>query len=286
VNLSRPAGTRPAGPFSSDLNVTRAGLFACLGVLAALNAEAGQIISQLADQPLLAILRGLAGVSAVIWFAIFACLKIGFEDDENAISKSDWAFAATVVVLCLIPVFAAAKFGLLLCALYLLRDSSGAGPGRRVGAVLLALTGTLIWGPFILDALAGPLLSFDAHVVGGLIGTSVDGNLVQFAGVPRRFLIGTPCSSVHNISLALVLWTAAAALFRVRFDRKYLALGIGMAFFMFLLNIARLSSIGLFPDSFSFLHDGVGAELFGWAGILGVGVMAFIGVESAVRRQR
>jgi hypothetical protein len=261
-------------------------LFGCAGVLAALNAQSGRIINELTVQTFAGAIRGLAGVSAVVWFAMYAALKIGFESDSSAASKADRVFIAAVVLLSLVPLVFAAKVALLLCALYSLAGSRTGDSARRVGFVLLSLTGPLIWGPIILDSFAGPLLGLDAHLVGLVIGTPVDGNVVHFASGPRRFLIAPPCSSVHNISLALVLWTTAAALFRVRFDFRYLAVGALMVAFMFGLNVGRLSTIGLFPGSFTFLHDGAGADLFGWAGIVGAGMISFFGVENAVRRQR
>jgi hypothetical protein len=132
---------------------------------------------------------------------------------------------------------------------------------------------------------AGPILSFDAHIVGAVIGSSVDGNVFYTAGAGRRFVIGDLCSSVHNISLAIVLWTTAAMLFQIRLDRGYFAIGFAMAAFMFALNIARLATIGLFPAYFTFLHFGTGAALFGWAGLIGAAVLAGWGVLSAAERQ-
>jgi hypothetical protein len=286
VNFARPAGSVPAGLLRLDLNFSRASLFACAGVLAALNAQAGQIIATLGSQPAAAALLTLGGISAVIWFAMYAALKVGFEADAGAISQRDTAVLAAVVLLAFLPVSLAAHAGLLLCAAYLLATSRPGGSAGRVGFVLLALTGPLIWGRILLRLFAAPLLSLDAHVVASIIGTPVDGNTVQFANSTEQFLIGAPCSSVHNMSLAVVLWTTAAVLFRVKPDARYVGCGLAMVALMFTLNIARLSAIGLFPGSFEFLHIGAGAEMFGWAGLIGAGLIAGLGVVHASARQR
>jgi len=152
--------------------------------------------------------------------------------------------------------------------------------------VLLALTGPLIWGRILLNLFAAPILSLDAHIVGVVIGTKVDGNMFQSAVAGHTFLIGNLCSSVHNMSLAIVLWTTAAMLFNIRVDRQYFAVGVAMATFMFALNIARLATIGLFPAYFTFLHFGTGAALFGWAGLIGAAMLAGWGVLNAAARQR
>ncbi len=92
-------------------------------------------------------------------------------------------------------------------------------------------------------------------------------------------MIGGGCSSVHNMSLAILLWTTVAMLFKIRIDRGYLLIGLAMVAFMFLLNVLRLSTIGLFPDHFYFLHFGAGADMFGWAGLIGAALLAGAGVN-------
>jgi hypothetical protein len=286
VTLVRPVGVAPTGPFSLHRQIGRAGAFACTGVLAALNAQADQIINSLRYQSLAVSLSVLGGVSAVIWIAMFAAVKIGLEDKADTIGRTDSAVLIAAVGLSLLPVSFAAQAGLLLCGLYLVATSAPGSPARRASVVLLALTGPLIWGRILLHVLAGPILALDAGLVGSLIGSPVDGNLVAFVGARGKMLVGTPCSSVHNISLAIVLWASAAALFSLRVDKGYVLTGIAMAGWMFALNIARLATIGLFPAQFDFLHVGLGAELFGWAGLVGAGCVAATGVLGAAARQR
>lgn len=286
MNLARPAGATPARPFSIQSNFPRSGVFACAGVLAALNAQADVIINALTYEPLLTAVASLGGVSAVMWVAMYVALKVGCEDESPAPAHMDIIVVAGVVALSFLPVSYAAQLGLLLCATYLLLTSTPGSAARGVSVLLLALTGPLLWGRILLHVLAAPLLSLDAHLVALTIGTKVDGNTVQFAGSATPFLIAGPCSSLHNMSLAIVLWSTAAVLFRVRLDARFAAWGLAMAAWMFLVNVARLAAIGLYPADFHFLHEGVGADLFGWAGLLGAGALAAIGVSNAVARQR
>jgi len=286
VNLARPAGAIPARPFSIQSSFCRSGVFACAGVLAALNAQADQIINALTYEPLLTAVASLGGVSAVIWIAMYVALNVGCEDDSAATTGIDSIVVACVVALSFLPVSYAAQMGLVLCASYLLLTSNAGSVSRGVSILLLALTGPLLWGRILLHVLAAPLLSLDAHLVALTIGTKVEGNTVQFAGSATPFLIAGPCSSLHNMSLAVVLWSTAGVLFRVRLDARFAAWGLAMAGWMFLVNVARLAAIGLYPAHFHSLHEGLGADLFGWAGLLGAGALAAIGVSSAVARQR
>jgi hypothetical protein len=255
-------------------------------VLAALNAQAGQFINERTYQSLASELHNIAGISAVVWLALFVVLQIGMKSPFPEASKLDILVVATVVSLCFLPFAFTAKVGLLLCSVYACARSQSGEPLRRLGLILLSLTGTLVWGPLILTLFAGALLSLDARLVGSAIGSAVDGNVVAFTSGGKQFLIGIPCSSVHNMSLALVLWTTAAAAFRVRIDAIYAACGLAMVAAMIAINVLRLSLIGVFPQHFAFLHDGSGADLFAWGSLIAAGAIAFFAVDHAVRRQQ
>ena len=286
MTLVRPVGLSPTGPFSLDRHVGRGTAFACAGVLAALNAQADQIINSLRYQSAEIAVTTLGGVGAIMWMAMFAVVKIGLEDERTPIGRADIIVLLSVAALSLLPVSLAAQAGLLLCGLYLLATSAPASALRRISVVLLALTGPLIWGRLFLHVFATPILALDAHLVGSLIGSPVNGNTVDFPGATGKFLVGTPCSAVHNISLAIVLWATAGALFSLRIDKKYVLVGLAMAGWMFALNIARLVAVGLFPAHYYFLHVGTGAALFGWASLIGAAFIAARGVIGAVARQR
>ena len=286
MTLARSVGATPAERPTLDRTIDRASAFAGAGVLAVLNAQTDQIISALTYQSVVQAVTNLAGISAIIWFAMYVTIKIGFEGGREKLRKNDVLVLSATVAAAFVPMSYVAQAGLLLCAAYLFSTSQTGDSARRVSLVLLALTGPLIWGRIILHALAAPLLAFDAHIVGWLIRSTVDGNVVTFANHSGRFLIGGPCSSVHNISLAIVLWTTAAASFNVRIDRRLVMFGVVMVALMFGLNIARLAAIGIFPDNFHFLHVGMGAALFGWAGLVGAGFLAAKGVSDAALRQR
>ncbi|MCA1654012.1 MAG: hypothetical protein ABR588_01845 [Sphingomicrobium sp.] len=279
------AGAIPARPFFQILPANRSLAFAGAGLLAALNAQAGQIIDAIRFTPLIDSVTSLAGISAVVWAAMYAVLRIALEEGSEPYRRADGLVLAAVLAASFVPLSFAAQAGLLLCGLYLFATSRTTSSSGRAAIVLLALTGPLLWGRIILHSFEVPLLALDARLVGSAISSTVDGNTLHFAESSRRFLIGGPCSSVHNMSLAILLWTTAAALFKLRIDVRLLAFGVAMVALMFALNIARLASIGLFPADFELLHNGAGAVLFGWAGLIGAGALAGLGVSDAVRRQ-
>jgi exosortase/archaeosortase family protein len=286
VTFAGPIGRASVGRSFSVRRIGRAGIFASVGVLAALNAQADQILQSLSWNTLAHSIMELGGVSAIIWFAIFATLKVGLEDNDGNLSRRDAAVAVAVVALSFIPLSFAAKGGLVLAGFYLFLTSVKNSTSRRVSLVLLALTGPLVWGRALLAIFATPILALDARIVSSAIGSSVQGNLITLAGHHGKVLIGEPCSSVHNISIAIVLWTTAAVLFRLRPDRQFVGIGIAMVALMFALNIARLAAIGLYPQHYEYLHYGEGAALFGWAGLIGASLLVGFGAIRAAERQQ
>jgi len=286
VTFVGPVGHAPAGPTTKTAYLSRGSAFAAAGVLAALNAQADHIILDLSWQSPLDALINLGGISAVIWAAMAAAWKIGGEGNRPLRGSADVAILSIIIFFSFIPISYAAQAGLLLCACYLLGTADRHDDAeRRTALVLLALTGPLIWGRLLLRVFETPILALDARLVGATIGSSVDGNIVRFADGSGRFIIGDPCSSVHNMSLAIVLWTTAAMLFKIRIDRQYVMIGVAMAGLMFALNVVRLSILGLFPAHFDYLHVGGGAVLFGWAGLLGAALLAGKGIIDAAARQ-
>ena len=279
------AGEFPTRPLSTASPVRRTPALACAGVLCALNAQADQITNALTWQSPLHAMTSLGGVAAIVWIAMYAALKLGFEDGLLRLGRRDALVLAIVVGLSLLPISYAAQAGLLLCAVYLF-CTSRSDAGRSASLVLFALTGPLIWGRLFLQLFATRILWLDAHLAAAVASTGVQGNSVQFADTNRGFIIGAPCSSVHNMSLAVVLWTTAAALFNLRVDRSYVAAGVAMAALMFSLNIIRLALMSLFPANFDWLHTGAGADLFGWAGLIGAAMLAAWAVICASQRQR
>lgn len=260
---------------------SRAVVFACGGVLAALNGQAGYLFQRLHTSGLPAAAFELGGISVVIWFAMYATLKIGFEGAGEALRPWDLWILAAVILLTIAPVSIAASGALLFSAVYLLLTTRPRQLERRVALVLCALTGPLIWGPALIAIVPQALLDLDAQIVAFLIGTPVHGNVVGALGGGDEVVIGGPCSSVHNISLAVLLWTTAAALFKVRINAQYMVVGVAMVALMFSLNIARVAAIGTFPQDYEFLHFGLGGALFAWAGLLGAGLLASLGVLRA-----
>jgi exosortase/archaeosortase family protein len=254
-------------------------LLAGAALLAAINGVSATIFGSFAGFGWRGALLDLSGVSAVFWFALYAIFMLARgEAPRAAPHRGDLWIAAIVVGLACWPSARAAAIGVLISAVYLARRPGSDPRAVPMSVILFALSGMLVAGP-VLIALAGPyLLSLDAHFVGWLADVATTGTTVRFAGDQDVFTIGVPCSSIHNVSLAVILWASLTQLLDYRVTPRLIALcGAAMAA-MIVVNGLRLAAIAHYRGSFDWLHDGLGAQLFGWASLAAAGLVIGVGL--------
>lgn len=224
-----------------------------------------------------------AGISAICWLALLIVLEIVREPaPAPRWRRADRPIAMAAIALALLPSGPVAAIALAGIALWLALTSAAGTRGRRAGLVLFALTGTLVWGRLVLALEPQALLAGDAWLAGRIAHVPVRGNLI-LAG--EGVIIEPACSSLHNISLALVLWTALVARFVQRIT-PLLVISLGAAVLATAaLNLVRIAALARYPAWFDWLHDGTGAVLFGLASLAVSGLLIGCGVIDAARRE-
>jgi exosortase/archaeosortase family protein len=222
----------------------------------------------------------LFDVSAIVWMALAAGLALAWREDR-ALDASDKSLIAAAVLVALVPVPSlSAAFLTIISACAVARAAKGTAL-FRAAAVFLGLSTFLFWGRLLLALGAGPLLGADAQFVGLISGMPVRGNMVGFAD-GTHFLIAPGCSSLHGVSLALILWTTALAWFDLRPTRALWLTLAAAVIASVAVNGVRLTAIAWSPASFDYWHNGGGAMLFGWIALLAIGGVVFLGLRSAL----
>ncbi len=244
----------------------RAELFAIVLVLALLNSLAGKIAGALAKGPADALLS-LLGVNAVLWLAIYALIRFGLDARFEPLRPADKWLAGVAVLLCFVPILLGAAAALFLLSLYLLRSSEAAGPIRKLAIVGLAATGPVLWGPLCLELLAPEITRVEALLILASADLPVQDNVFRSAG-GMTFVIQGGCSSLKNISFAILLLVALAQLLDIPLTRRLIPIAIAAVAATILVNTARLTSYGYFPEEFAWLHYGDGRLIFAWATLL------------------
>jgi len=266
---------------------SRAELFAIVGCVSAVNAFAGKIATAIYSQSLITAILDLGGVSAIVWFAIGTLFAISAEASGSsdapgkpAMQPADKAVACLTMFLSFAPLNFAAAIGLLLCGTYLAVASARGSADRRIAIVMIALTGPVIWGRFLL-ALMGPfLLNLDAGMAGLLAGVPVEGNVVSLRGESDVLYVALGCSSVHNMSLAILLFVTLTQFLRLRYTPLLLMTGAGAALAMATVNVLRLATLARFPQYFELVHTGWGGTVFGTISFVAAGAVIAWGIHA------
>ncbi len=225
----------------------------------------------------------LFDVSAIVWLAIGAALHLLWDAQQNvAMRRADYGWLGAALLAAFVPIPALSSIMLTGFAGWGWCSSAPRSALRRASAIVLSITAFLLWGRITLAWGAGPLLQLDARFVSLISGMRSAGNVVNFAD-GSHFMIAPGCSSLHGISLALILWTTVVQYFGIGLSaRSWWTLAIAIMA-MILINGIRLSMIALHPHDFDYWHSGSGAALFGWVALAVAMAVVYTGLVSARR---
>ncbi len=270
----------------SILGRDRVQWLAVVALVAACNALSFRIIESITQLGAGAALLGAFGVNPIFWFVQLVAIAIAFETDGAApLRRGDGMAAGIVLLLAAVPIASAASAGVLVAACWLLLTAPGGSRGRRVGAILLALTASLIWGQIVLILFGDWLVGLDAKFVGWLAGTRSQGNLVDFTVGGNPFLVAYGCSSMHNITMAIQLWVAMTQLLRLPISLRVALVGLAAIVANVLINGLRLATIARNRATFDYWHEGPGGAMFAWLAIVVVAIIIMFGCYALAPRR-
>ncbi len=203
------------------------------------------------------------GVSFVIWLSLAWGFYTLWRTPGQFADSHDFAAAGVVTCGLLVPVATASWLVTGTAALYWLGKTK---PNVRAASACAVIAFAALRDPIaslVLRLLAGPLLDFDATLVASVLGWANDGiaragNLI-YAADGHQLLIMTGCTSYTNMSIALLGWFTISKVMAGEYGRISWPTGLLVALAIFAINIGRLAVMGLGPDAYTFMHDGLGA---------------------------
>lgn len=260
--------------------------FAGCCIVAALNARMAPVAATIQQLGAQNAFFNLFEISAVIWFALYAAWTIAYNSNaDEPYRRGDGPILAAMVVAILLPMPILSIGAGFAAGLWLLLTSQSGTSARRLAIIVTALTAQQIFGRLFLALFSEFILAADIILVELLSGLESHGNVVTRAD-GSELIVAAGCSSVRNLSYALLAWVTVAQLFRLRLDKRLIMYVAASMLAIFLLNSLRLFLMAWFPVHFEFLHEGSGAALFGWTGFLILAALAGAAVLALAPRKQ
>jgi len=210
------------------LGFTRGELFAGVYILGCANGLAAKMILSVHRLGWVDAAVGTFDVSAIVVVACFAGISLVLPDKTGGIHLADLAVAMVLLL--------------------------AAESQRRGAVILLAATVPMLWSRLVFDLFANFILGVDAALVGWMLGTHRSGTIVEFADHSGTLAIFPSCSSLANVSLALLCWVTISAYVRHEWRVQDIFWCLLACSSVVAVNVIRISLMGLSSAHYQMLH--------------------------------
>ena len=235
---------------------SRGELVAALYVLACVNGLSAKMILSVHRHGWIDAFAGTFDVSVIVIVACVVGISLVLAD-KGRVSRSDIVVALVLSLMIALPIGAMSWVAMTMLSLYLLvqRRDAEPQPQHRGAVILLAVTVPMLWSRLVFDLFANFILSVDAALVSKLLGTQRSGNMVQFADHSGTLVIFSSCSSLANVSLALLCWVtiSEAVGHHKRAEDVFWCLLACAS--VVAVNVLRISIMGLSSAKYQMLHS-------------------------------
>ncbi|MBF9233913.1 hypothetical protein [Microvirga alba] len=245
-------------------SVSRNELFAGLVVVGFANGISERVIASVTENGATAALLSTFDISVIVWGALAIAVAFLLRSPAQSISHLDRVVTTCALIAFLTPIAPLSWLAMSVLAIYILRTSVNPTFLHRGAWILLALTIPMFWGRLLFAMLSDLILQGDAALVGWVLGTPRVGNAIQFADGEGYLWIAPACSSLANISLAILCWvTLGKVLGRPSSLRDIVWVLVACAAVV-AINVTRISLIGLYREHFELIHGPVGSTVASW----------------------
>ena len=246
------------GPLEALRNsMPRDEFFAALALLGCANGIGASAIQSVNSVGWIASFLNTFGISAIVWIAVFLAIADLLRDKTDRIRSEDLIVGAGFLLLVMVPLGQASWVAQTGLGIYLF-IAKGSSSRRRAAILLVAITVPMLWARLLFNLFANLLLEFDASLVAFVLGTTRSGAIVSLLNGPGYLAIFPACSSVANISLALLCWVTISVSVGHKQSIKDIFWCALICMSVLAVNITRLSLMGLSIWHFENIHSSTG----------------------------
>jgi exosortase/archaeosortase family protein len=270
------AGGTVATPFFANIGqvVRRGEFFAGLFILGFSNGIFERVTWAIEKGTIENAILGTFGISVLVWVACFIAVSLLLRQPPEPVTRNDLILGVAVAVAVLIPSAKVSWVALTVLGLYGLRCFEAGAPARRAGLVSLAVTVPMLWSRLVFAMLSDLILQADAILVSLVVGTARVGNTVGFADNSGYLIILPPCSSLADVSLAVLGWALFTQALTRRPSLKDVWWCLAACSAVIVINVTRIALIGLHREHFELIHGAVGAGVASF-----LSLMAIVGIN-------
>lgn len=259
----------------------RGRLFGGLAAAGLANGLLNRVADSVAADGVTGGIAGTFGISALVWIAAFVCVAQAWTAPRETPATWDIPSAWIAAIMLCIPSDVVSWITVSGLALYFIRRTAPGSPLRRAAVILLAVTIPCFWSRILFALLSGPILSADAVLVSAVIGTQRIGNVFETIDGTGAIWIAPGCSSLANVSLAILCWTLfsnAGAGPVARTTTGLFWCGLAAAA-VIAINVGRMAAVGLEPRFYEAVHGPLGNTIAGWLTLGAMAAICFRGVR-------
>ena len=118
----------------------------------------------------------------------------------------------------------------------------------------------MLWSRILFQAFAAKVLATDAAFVSWVLGTARIGNMVQFVDGSGYLVVFPACSSLANLSIALLCWMTLVQLVNHRQVRTDVFWSVLLCLAVIALNVGRMVLMAQDVEHYDALHTSLGIQ--------------------------
>jgi hypothetical protein len=265
--------------FVVPMRFKRSELFAGLYIIGCANGLVSRMIQSVHRVGWADAAVGTFDVSVIVLVACFIGISLVSPEHEDETRIADLAVAFILLLMMVLPIGALSWFAVTMLALYHLVLCRPNETERRGAIILLAVTVPMLWSRLVFDLFANFILGIDAALVGWMLSSHRAGNMVEFADHSGTLAIFPSCSSLANVSLAVLCWVTVSEY--VKHQRRFrdflwclLACCSVVA-----VNVLRISVMGLSAAHYLALHSPIAESILSALIVALILVISLLGVR-------
>jgi exosortase/archaeosortase family protein len=235
--------------------MSRDEFFATLFILGCLNGLGSQVVHSVRVSGWTDALLSTFGISAIVWIACFGGVRLILRERTGIVRPPDLILGLALLLLITLPIGPLSWLAITILCLYVLLFTEPSSSRQRGALILLATTVPMLWSRLLFRYFANFILEIDASLIGFLLGTGHTGNIVRFADQSGTLVISPYCSSLANVSLALVTWVTISQWLSHRWSLKDLFWCFLAAVSVIAINVIRISLMGLSEMHYQMIHN-------------------------------